>query len=213
MLWSICASVLCLGVCMPLFMYYKKSLNPVLSCSFKALGTACALMLVLVSAIRLDHRCWILVAGMSFHLAADILLEFSFPIGMAFFMAGHIGYIAFLTQLFPVSVPHVICFILLLFFLLMLLRQWKKMGEKKASLFFVYGIILCAMSACAIAGGISSYTLPGFLMAGGGAFFLFSDTFWARRLLFRTPRFVDWLIIATYYIAQLLFGAGCMLLS
>ena len=213
MLWSLCASVLCLGVCMPLFMYYKKSLNPVLSCSFKALGTACALMLVLVSAIRLDQRCWILVAGMSFHLAADILLEFSFPIGIALFMAGHLGYIAFLTQLYPISVAHLVCFILLLLFLFMLLRQWKKQGEKKASLFTVYGIILCAMGACAIAGGVSSYSLPGYLMAAAGGFFLFSDTFWARRLLFRTPRYVDWLIISTYYIAQLLFGTACILLT
>lgn len=198
---------------MPLFMYYKKSLNPVLSCSFKALGTACALMLVLVSAIRLDQRCWILVAGMSFHLAADILLEFSFPIGIALFMAGHLGYIAFLTQLYPISVAHLVCFILLLLFLFMLLRQWKKQGEKKASLFTVYGIILCAMGACAIAGGVSSYSLPGYLMAAAGGFFLFSDTFWARRLLFRTPRYVDWLIISTYYIAQLLFGTACILLT
>ena len=212
MLWIICSSILCLAVCLPLFLHYKMAMQLPLACAFKALGTACAVMLVLVAAIKLDQRCWICFAGMVLHLIGDIFLEISFFIGAGLFMAGHIAYIAFFMNLYSFSPPHIFCFIFLLAFGGFLLYQWRKQAGRKISFFAVYGAVLCAMSASALAGGLASYTTPGILIAAGGMLFFLSDIFLARRMLFPSPRIIHWVIMILYYGAQLLFGAACMLM-
>ena len=74
----------------------------------------------------------------------------------------------------------------------------------------VYGTILCLASACAIA-CFTLNTLQGQLIAIGGALFFISDVMILARLLFTAGRSVDWLIMITYYAAQLLFGLSCLL--
>lgn len=212
MLWIIGAAALCLFVCLPLYAYYKKSSNMILGLSFKVLGTLCAAVLVLVAALKLDSRCWVLLAGMLLHTAADVALEINFPVGTGLFMAGHLAYIAFFTQLWPVSFLHLICFVILAVFLILLIYQWRKSAGKQLPLFIFYGVVLCAMVACAIAGGISSHTTSGILAALGGASFLISDTLLLRGILFPSPRRMHYYILFTYYGAQLLFGAACLLL-
>ena len=134
MLWIIGASVLCLGCCLPLFMHYKKAMLFPLSYAFKALGTLCALILALVAAIRLDPGCWICVAALALHLVGDILLEERFLVGMGFFLAGHIAYIAFFTRLYPVTSLHVILLLAFLAFSALILYQWRKPSAGTPSL-------------------------------------------------------------------------------
>ena len=211
MAWIIGAAALSLFVCLPLFQYYKKNMQLPLACAFKVLGTLCAAMLVLVAAIKLDPRCWVFFVGMMFHLAADAVLEFRFQIGAGLFLAGHIAYIAYFTQLWPVSSLHFVCFAILLVLAAVLLYQWRKPIGKQMPLFILYAVVLTAMASCAIAGGISSYTKSGILAALGAAFFLVSDAFLLRRILFPSPRAMNWFVMVTYYSAQLLFGAACLL--
>ena len=66
------------------------------------------------------------------------------------------------------------------------------------------------MSACAI-GGLTAHTLQGQLIAIGGTLFFLSDTMLCCRLLFSAGRAADWLIMISYYAAQLLFGISCLL--
>ena len=212
LVWILCSSILCLMICMPLYMNYKKAMQPALACSFKALGTVCALVLVLVAALKLDSRCWVAVAGMSLHLLADILMEFNFSAGAGFFMAGHFLYIVFFARLFPFTPLHLICFILLFLFSLFLLLQWKRRAGKQLPLFILYSVVICAMTASALAGGFSAYTTSGILMALGGSLFLISDILLIRSLLFRSPRALYWAVMTTYYLSQLLLGAACILL-
>ena len=188
MLWSAGAAVLCLFICLPFFFRYKQALRYRLAACYKSMGTLCAAALALTAAIRLDPRCWICFSGVLLHAAADWFLEFNLYLGGGFFIAGHICYIAFFTNLFPPSALHLICVVCLL-----------------------YGAVLSVMSGCAIA-GLSGHTLQGQLIAAGGVLFFISDAIICARMLFRADRTVDWAIMITYYCAQLLFGFSCLLM-
>ena len=212
MLLCLGAAFLCLGVCLPLFMFYKCALRPVLAAMFKSLGTACALIIALVAALRLDPRCFICAAALLFHLSADYALEFSFSLGFGLFIAGHACYIAYFCQVYPLTSAHGLCLLGFLAILAVLLFRWKKAAGKQLPLFAVYGVILCLLAASAVGGGIFSHTTGGILAAAGAALFYISDALLCQQILFPVPRSVPWLVMGTYYAAQLLLASSCMLL-
>ena len=204
-------ALLGLGVCLPLYLHYK-ALRPALGICFKALGTCCALVPALIAALKLNSLCWVCAAALCLHVAADVVLEFQFIWGMGCFMLGHICYIAFFLKLFPPTAAHLVCALaqgLGLFFLLT--KQKDRVGKNMLP-FACYGGMLCLMGSCAIAGGGSAGTLQGILVALGGALFLFSDGLLFRNLLYPGGRPMDWAIMSTYYAAQLLIGASCLLI-
>ena len=77
-------------------------------------------------------------------------------------------------------------------------------------MFCVYGAVLSVTMACAIS-CLSLHSLPGQLIAAGGALFFISDALVLGRLLFSATGAVNWVIMITYYSAQLLFGLSCLL--
>ena len=210
MLWVYAVCALCLFVCLPFFMYYKKSLRLKLASAYKTIGTFCAACLALTAAVRLDPQYWICFAALFLHAVADWSLEFNLFIGAGLFMAGHICYIGFFTRLCPVSGIHLIAALFLLGITAVLLWRWKKSITDNMLLFAVYGTVLSIFSACAIA-CFSCFTLQGQLIAAGGALFFISDVIFLARLLFSASRAFDWTIMITYYAAQLLFGFSCLL--
>lgn len=198
-------------ICLPLFLYYKKNLHDKLAAAFKVAGTLCAAALALTAAIRLDPRCWICFAALLIHSAADYVIEFNLWFGAGLFLIGHICYIAFFTSLVPPTAVHLICVVCLMAATAyMFFFRWRKQIGKRLPLFAVYGVSLCLMCGCAIA-CITGHTLQGQLIAAGGALFFLSDTIICSRLLFSAGRAMDWLIMITYYAAQLLFGISCLL--
>ena len=207
MLLSLLAAALCLGTCLPLFMHYKKSLRPVLATIYKCLGTACALIIALTAAIRLDPMAWLCVAALLLHMVADGVLEFNFPAGAGFFIAGHIFYFACFMQRFPFTATHVICFVLLLAGSLFLLYRWRKQAGKQLPLLILYAVMLCALCAVCVAGGVAAYSLSGILISIAGALLFLSDSILCYRLLFPAPKVLSWIIMITYYLAQLLFAS------
>ena len=58
MIWIIASPLLCLGVCLPMFMYWKSAAKYTLAAMYKAAGTLCALIPALVE--ELVFRGWIL---------------------------------------------------------------------------------------------------------------------------------------------------------
>ena len=209
MLWSAGAAALCLLVCLPLFFRYKHSLRNGLAACFKCLGTLCAAALVLIAAIKLDPRCWILFAGIMLHVAADWCLEFNFYVGAGIFAAGHVCYIAFFTNICPPAALHLICVVGLLAIIAFAFWRWRANIGKRMPLFAIYGVVLSVMCGCAIA-CLQTHTLQGQLIAAGGVLFYISDAMICGRTLFRADRTVDWAIMITYYCAQLLFGFSCL---
>ena len=210
MLWMYAVSALCLLICLPFYMYYKKALHYRLATAFKSLGTLCAASFALIAAIRLDPHCWICFSALLLHAVADYLLEYNLYLGAGFFLAGHICYISFFSFLFPVSGVHLVILICLFAIIAVLFWRWRKAIGKRMLLFIVYAAALAVMSAFAIAGW-TGHTLQGELIAAGGALFFLSDALLLGRLLFSATRPVDWVIMITYYAAQLLFGASCLL--
>ena len=210
MLWMYAVCALSLLVCLPFYMHYKKALRYGLAVAFKALGTICAASLSLTAAIRLEPHYWICFAALLLDTVADCLLEYNLYAGAGFFLAGHICYIGFFSTLFPVSAVHLIAAVCLLCVVAFLFWRWRKPIGKRMPLFAVYGTALSVMCAFAIA-GLTGHTLSGQLIAAGGAFFYISDFLLLSRLLFSASRPVDWSIMITYYIAQLLFGISCLM--
>ena len=209
MIWKIGIPALCLLVCLPLFMYYKKNLHYGLAAMFKSCGTLCALVPALVAAIRLDPRCWVCVVALFLHAVADYLLEFNLLLGAGFFVAGHICYIAFFTSVFSVSMLQLICLVCLLVFSGVMLWRWRSQIGKKFPLAATYCAVLCIMSACAL-GCFSAASTQGIMIACGGALFFISDSFICRRLITGPTQRMNLIIMLTYYVAQLLFGFSCL---
>ena len=205
------AALLCLGVCLPMFMYYKRALRPVLAALFKALGTACAVILALIASLRLDPVCFICVAALVLHMSADYALEFSFPLGFGMFIAGHICYIAYFCQIYPLTSALGLCLLGFLAILAILLNRWKKAAGKQLPLFAVYGAVLCLLAASAVGGGIFSHTTGGILAAAGASLFFISDALLCHQILFPVHKSISWVIMISYYLAQLLLASSCLL--
>lgn len=210
MLWMYSVCALTLFICLPCFMHYKKELRYRLAASFKTLGTLAAASFALTAAIRLDPRCWVCFAALLLHAVADYLLEFNLWWGEGFFLAGHICYIAFFTNLFPFSLIHVMAVVFLLGIVIFLFWRWRNSFGNRLIPFAVYALVLSVFAACAI-GCLSGHILNGQLIALGGALFFVSDVFILGRLLFTANRAVDWVIMLLYYSAQLLFGISCLI--
>jgi uncharacterized membrane protein YhhN len=193
-------------------MYYKRSLRPVVGALFKALGTACALVIALVAALRIDPRCFVCVAALALHLCADYALEFSFPLGVGFFLAGHACYIAYFCQVYGLTASHALCLLGFLVMLAVFLYRCRKAAGKQLPLFIFYGAVLCLMTASAVGGGIFSHTSGGMLAAAGASLFFFSDALLLYRILYPVSNSVSWVIMITYYLAQLLMATSCLYL-
>ena len=209
MIWIACVCAVCLGICLPSFMYYKKNLRLPLAAAYKSLGSICAFLLSLIAAIRLDPRCYVCAASMLLYVIADSFLEFNFMFGAGFFLAGHICAVAFFLNIAPFSAIQPICFLLLAALMAFVFWRWRKPIGKQMTLFSVYGCSLVAMTAAAM-GCFMMNNLAGILIACGGALFYFSDFLLLRRLLFPSDRSLSWMIMITYYISLLLFGIACL---
>ena len=209
MIWIAGVCAVCLGLCLPLFMYYKKSLVLHLAAAYKSLGTLCAFLLALIAAIRLDPRCYVCAAALLIYAAADYAIEFSFPAGTGIFLAGHIFSIAFFLNLTPVSASHLICLLLLGGCMAYVFYRWRSPIGKQMPVFILYGITLAVMAVCAVC-CFASFTLAGILIACGGALFIVSDLMLLRRILFPSGRGLDWAVMITYYAAVLLFGIASL---
>ncbi len=203
------ASAICLGACLPLFMAYKKRMYSLLAAVFKTLGTSCALIISLISALKLNSACFLCAAGMFLHAAGDFVLEFRFLPGAGLFFAGHVLYIGFILKVFPFSVTSVLCFVCLMAMTAFMLFRWRKAAGKQTVVFFVYGAMLCALCASCLGCGMMSHSLAGILAVAAGSFFFLSDGLLCYRLLFPSSRYLSWAVMITYYIAQLLFAACC----
>ena len=209
MIMIIGAPALCLLVCLPFFMHYKAIMRYHLASMYKSAGTLCALIPALVAAIRLDPHCYVCAAALTLHTIADYVLEFRTYPGAALFMAGHVCYIAFFLHIFPVSAVHLVCLLCLIAVMAYTFYRNRKTIGKQLLPFTAYGITLSVMVSAAI-GCISTGSTQGIMIAAGGALFFISDTFLFHRTLYPAARSISWIIMITYYAAQLLFGLSCL---
>ena len=167
----------------------------------------------MTAALRLDPLFWLCAAALALHCVADGLLEYRFVQGMGAFLLGHLCYIAYFLRRFPMTspLPYVLCILALLAAFGALLWRNRKSVGKNAPAFIVYGAVLAVMSGFGMASWTSSYTLPALLTALGAALFAFSDALLFWSLFHPSPRQTEWIILISYYAAQLLIGGSCLL--
>ncbi len=203
------AAAVCFGICLPLYMRYRSFRLP-LAAAFKSLGSLCAMVPALIAALKLNPLCWVLVGALALYAAADAVLEFKFLPGMGCFLLGHVCSIAFLVSLFPPSLSHLICLLVLLVGFGFLLWKNRKAAGKSIPAFVFYGLVLGVMVSCGIAGGGSSYSTQGLLIAFGAALFAFSDGLLFNSLFHATGKETTWIIMITYELSLLLLGSACL---
>ena len=121
------------------------------------------------------------------------------------------GTLSCISSLVAILAGLVLGMILLLGFMAFIYYHWRKQIGKQLKPLIVYGVGLSIMCSCAV-GCFTLWSLPGILIACGGALFFLSDSLLLRRLLFLSGKALDWAIMITYYAAQLLFGIACLYL-
>ncbi len=210
MLWSIGLALVALGVCLPLFLYYKKALHLHLACAYKCLGTMCAVLPALISAVRLEPRCWICTAALFIYCVADYVLEFNFMFGAGLFLCGHICAVSYYLGLCSVSAVHLVAILMLGASSAFIFWKWKQPIGKQMAFFVIYGLSLILMCSCSL-GCFGLFNMMGILIACGGSLFFISDILVLRRTLFPSDKLIDWAVMITYYGAILLFGISCLL--
>ena len=178
---------------------------------FKSAGTLCAAALSLVGTLQLNPVYGFFLAAQVLHAFADYCLEFHFGTGVLFFLLGHICYISGFLKLYPLSVAHLILFISFLLLLVVLFFRFRQRLRNHLLPLLTYGVVLCLMAACGIAGGTSSYSLSGLLTALGSALFFFSDYLLFQQLLFPGNRRRDLAVMVVYYLAQLMLGISVLI--
>lgn len=209
-------SVLCLGVCLPMYRSNFKE-HKVFATVFKSLGTLCAMTLALIAAIRLEPRAYICAGAILICSISDFILNFNFTLGMIAFIVGHLGLIAWFLIMNPaaasvISTLHIICFIGFCLISFFIIFNWRKMiGKKNLPSFSIYAVMLSAMSACAVAGGSGMHSVAGILCAVGGGMFYISDVMVLRTTFAKCNEAFHTILMIIYYSAQLLFGASCLL--
>ena len=143
----------------------------------------------------------LLVTALALSWLGDMTLAF-FELGLAFFLAAHLAYIAMFHVAFRRR-PSWWSIGLIPWFAGLLLALWPYLGDQLA-IVAVYGAVLAYMAASATRGNS--------LTTIGGALFVASDSLLAFRLftpLFQTPP-EDTLIMALYLAAQLCIVLGVL---
>lgn len=201
--------VLCLVICMPLYLSWKKE-NLRLALIFKGLGTLCAFLPAFVAAVRLGGTAWLCAVSIFFCAVADILLEYNVVFGGTFFGLAHIGFIFWSLSRAQVTLLHLICLLLLAGLMAFLIARIRKQAGKQLPLIIGYAVCLCLMTACTLAGGFSLFSVAGWLMAAGGALFFVSDCLIGVRAFLVTRRALDFVIMLFYYSGLLCAGISCL---
>ena len=209
MFWTIGLVFVSLGICLPLFLHYKRALRLHLACAYKCMGTICAVLPALISAFRLESRCWICTVSLLIYCAADYVLEFNFILGAGLFLCGHICAIAYFLGLSSVSAVHLVAVLVFGASSLFIFWKWKKYIGNQMLLFVIYGLSLVCMCSCSL-GCFGLFNIMGIFIACGGSLFFISDILILRRTLFPSDKSIDWFIMITYYSAILLFGISCL---
>ena len=198
----------CYGVCLPLFMSYKRKQHFHLAACYKTLGTLSTMIPALVACLRLSpDGGWFCVAALVLYSAADFTLEFNLYVGAGLFMAGHILLIAFFTHITPIGTIHLVVLVALVFIAVICFYRWRKQIGKQLPVFSVYTLILVLMCSCAV-GCSTANTTQGFLIAFAGGLFVISDFLLLRRIIFPSGRLLNWLIMITYYLSLFLISVS-----
>ena len=210
-------SVLCLGVCLPMYRCNFKK-HRIFATVFKSLGTLCAMAIALVAAVKLDSRAYACAGAILLCAISDFVINCNLLAGIVSFSLSHFGIIAWLLIMNPlaspvISVMHIICFVgFCLISVLIIISQRKLIDKKLIPAICIYSVLLSAMAACAVAGGVRLHSLAGILCAVGGGLFYISDVMVMRTIFSPHNETLEVVLMILYYCAQLLFGSSCLLM-
>ena len=211
MVWIVIACMaLSIGVCLPLYRRYKIT-KLGLSLTYKALGTACALIPAISGAVPLGEAAWFCVAALVLCILGDIFLELQFFLGVGFFMLGHICYIMWFFSC--ISLPRTLSAVLPVLVVTAAGIAYgfrKEIGKKRMLPFVTYMLFLSVMASFAICYGLITLRADGLLSLAGGVFFVVSDFFVLYQTLRPTQKWFGYVTMVLYYAGQLLIASGCM---
>jgi uncharacterized membrane protein YhhN len=135
-----------------------------------------------------------------------------FRLGLASFLLSHVFYIVtiiLITRSFniPVLIVSIAAALVAEFFLPKIIKAPKAMRGAV----LVYGIVIFAMSVCALQYMLSGVSLASVLLFAGSLVFIFSDTLMTYLAFGKKPKYFDAITMLPYIIAQalIIFGLSC----
>ncbi len=147
---------------------------------------------------------WLMVAGLVFCTAGDVLLCVHFYTGMGAFALGHVAYIAAFLSLHVPDGQNAALFVVLLLALFALLFRWRGHMAGRLIPFSLYGALLVGMLSLTV--GLSP------LLTAGAALFVVSDGVLAHDTLVGRTRLTDDICLTCYFYGQFLIAMSVFLL-
>lgn len=156
----------------------------------------------------------LLLCGLLTGTLADVLIEFSLPLGGIFFAIGHLFYACMFVFVYGITAafwPMLICIVVLIGLLVIpLIKRIRPVWLLICC--SAYGVLLCALFAMAVPHVFYSASWRVGLAAFGVVTFIASDLLLLRRNVLKLNHYKNhYLCLAVYYSAQLIFALSACL--
>ena len=201
-----CLATFC--VFLPLMFYFGAHEQKVRSIVFKGLGTLCLLppaYAALLAGGGTDIA--LMAAALTLCMAADVLLETRFLMGVACFGTAHVCLITAFILRGGAAFPYGLL-VLAPVAAFVLHRFWPHMERKLRPALVAYACVLCVMGAFGM--GKVAQGASGLLTALGALLFIVSDILVGKEILTPQSRIFQAVAMALYYAAVALLSASCL---
>ncbi len=207
------SALLCFAVCIPMHLYYRRRLNPLLSAVFKALATVCALAVALVGAVRLNPLAWICVLSLGLCAASDFVLEYLFLYGYGLKILSCIGFLVYFSRVLPVVPSLVVCSLIFVLFFALFLYRSRSQALKQLPVFILYALSLSLASAFALGGGFSLHSAAGVVAGIGGALLYIGGFLLTWHILYPSGKHTEWMSLSISAAAMLMISYASFLMN
>lgn len=205
MLFSLGCGAISLLVCLPLSLYYEKR-DRILGACFRLLGTVCALVPALISAVKLQDISWFCAFAILFFAAGDFLMLFRSDLGATCYGIAVPLLLVYVWKLVPVGITHLLLILMFAALSAFLFFRFRKEIQKRLIPLLIYDGLLCLLCGSALAGGMSLFSVSGWSLAAGGIGMFLSQVFLFLYAFTKAGSPFAVLQRATFYVALLCFG-------
>lgn len=157
-------------------------------------------------------KSWLLLIGLIFAMAGDILLIEHFIIGAILFAIGHIFYLAYFFTLYKFTILDLIFTVFLITFAMLVIFLYKGFEwQGMKMLVVIYAIVISLMLSKAMGNYFAHKNTANLISFLGALFFFFSDMMLLFYVFAGKQMIFDYFCIYTYYPAEFMLALSLLL--
>lgn len=154
----------------------------------------------------------VLLGGLIFAFAGDVVLTYHFLIGAILFAIAHIFFLVYFSFISQVNWIDMLCTAILLTFTMLMILLYPHFDFKGMDLMImVYAAVISLMTGKAIANFIKKRSFGTLILMAGAVLFLFSDIMLVFNNFASLDIIFDHLCLASYYPAEFLLAYGLLI--